>query len=107
MTAANHREIHDVEQAKKMVPLITRETTFCQFVRKLALGVNIFDLDLGVQINSVQQPIKRNSVASGNIPQRWTYAFDDHVGHRFIVFESVQLSFTLRRTCVCDHVTHM
>ena len=28
MAAGNHREIHGVEQTKKMAPLITRETTF-------------------------------------------------------------------------------
>ena len=38
----------DVEQMKKMVPLITHEITFGQHVRKLVLGVHIFDLDLGV-----------------------------------------------------------
>ena len=30
-------------------------------------GVNIFDLDLGVQIDSIAQPIKSNSVGSGNM----------------------------------------
>ena len=47
MAAGKHREIHDVEQTKKMVPLITREITFGQHVSKLVLGVNIFDLDFG------------------------------------------------------------
>ena len=36
-------------------------------VSKLACGVNIFDLDLGVQIDSVNYPIKRNSVGSGHV----------------------------------------
>ena len=45
MAAGKHREVHDVEQKKKMVPFITRVTTFGQPVRKLVLGVNIFDLD--------------------------------------------------------------
>ena len=39
------REIHDVEQTKKMVPLLTREITIGQHVSELVLGVNIFDLD--------------------------------------------------------------
>ena len=47
-----------------MVPLITCKTTFGQHVRELVFGVNIFDLDLGVQANPVKQPIKRNSVGS-------------------------------------------
>ena len=46
-----------VKQTKKITPLITRETAFSQQVRELAFGVNIFDLDLGVQVDSVIQPI--------------------------------------------------
>ena len=57
MATGKHREIHDVEQTKKMVPFITRETTFSQYVRKLVLGVNILDLDFVVQIDSVKRPI--------------------------------------------------
>ena len=53
MAARKHREIHDVQQTKKMVPFITCEITFGQNVRELVFGVNIFDLDLGVQIDSV------------------------------------------------------
>ena len=47
MAAGEHGEIHDVEQTKKEVPLITREITFGQHVSKLVLGVNIFDLECG------------------------------------------------------------
>ena len=42
-----------------MLPLITREASFGQHVCELVFGVNVTDLDLGVQINSVKQPIKR------------------------------------------------
>ena len=37
----------DIKQTKTTVPLIKRETTFGQHVRKLVFGVNMFDLDLG------------------------------------------------------------
>ena len=57
MAAGKHRKIHDVEHMKKMVQLITREINFGQHVRKFVLGVNIFDLDFGVQIVSVKHPI--------------------------------------------------
>ena len=43
--------------------------------------VKIFDLDFGVQIDSVKQPIKRNSVGSGHVSHRWISAFDDHFDH--------------------------
>ena len=52
----------DVEQTQKMIPLITCEISPCQYVCELVFGVNIFDLDLGVQIDSVKQPIKSNCV---------------------------------------------
>ena len=47
MVAGKHRENHDVEQTKKMVPLITCEITFGQHVSKSVLDVNIFDMDFG------------------------------------------------------------
>ena len=57
----------NVEQTQKMIPFITCEFSFCQYVCELVLGVNVFDLDLGVQIDSIKQPIKSNSVGSGNM----------------------------------------
>ena len=65
MAARGHRKTCYVEQTKKMVPVVTSETLFghhvCEFF------VNIFDLDLWFQIDSVKQPIKRNSVGSGRV----------------------------------------
>ena len=43
-----------VEQTQKMVPLITCEISLCQYVCELVFGVNGFDLDFGVQIDSIQ-----------------------------------------------------
>ena len=57
MAAEKHREIFGVEQTEKIVPLITCEITFGQHVSKVVLGVKIFDLDFGAQIDSVKQPI--------------------------------------------------
>ena len=36
-----------------MIPFITCEVPLCQDVCELALGVNLFDLNLGVKINSI------------------------------------------------------
>ena len=107
MAAGTHREIHDVEQSKKVVPLITCGTTCGQHVRELVLGVNKFDLDFEVQIGIDKQPILRDSVGSGCVSHRRTPAFDDHFDHHFIVFEEKQLRDTLRRVCVCDTVIHI
>ena len=46
----NIEKIHDVQQTKEMIPLISREITFGQHVRKLFLFINKFDLDFRVQI---------------------------------------------------------
>ena len=56
MAAGKHREIHDVQQSKKITPLITRETAFkSTSSTSWFFGVNIFDLDLGFQTDSVKK----------------------------------------------------
>ena len=42
----------NVEQTQKMVPFITCEISLCQYFCELVLGVNEFDLDLGVLSNN-------------------------------------------------------
>ena len=80
----------DVKQINKIVPLIASEITFCQYVCKLVFGVDKLDLNFGVQFNSVKQPIKSNSVCSGDMSHRWTSAFDDHFNHGFVILKDVQ-----------------
>ena len=46
----------DVQQIKKIVPLIACEISFCPYVCKLVFGVDLLDLNFGAQINSVKQP---------------------------------------------------
>ena len=53
MAAREHWEIHNVEQTEKMIPLITFETSFGQHVSELFFGVNIFDLDFWLPMDSV------------------------------------------------------
>ena len=52
-------------------------------------GVNFFDLNLGVKLDSVEQLVKRNSVGSGHVSHRWTSALNDHFDHCFVVFAFV------------------
>ena len=59
-------------------------------VSELVFGVDVFDLDLGVQINSIKQPIKSNSVGSGDVPHRRTSAFNNHFDYSFIVLKHIQ-----------------
>ena len=90
----------NVEQSQKMVPLITCEISFCQYVCELVLGVNVFDLDFGVQIDSIELPIKSNSVGPGYMSHCWASSLYDHLDHSFIVFKDVQQSFLTRRNHV-------
>ena len=52
-----------------MVPFFTSETAFHQNVGDLVLGINVFDLDSGGQLDFVNLPIERKSV-------------ERHVSHR-------------------------
>ena len=77
----------DVQQTQKMIPFITCEVSLCQYVCELVFGVNVFDLDFGVQIDSIEQPIKSNSVGSGNMSHGQTSSLYDHLDHCFVVFK--------------------
>ena len=87
----------DVEQTQKMVPFITCEISICQYVCELVLGINVFDLDLGVQIDSIKQQIKSNSVGSGNVSHCSASSLFNHLDHCFVVFKDVQQSLLMRR----------
>ena len=50
----------------------------------------------GIQINSIEQPIRCNSVGSGNMPHCWTPAFHNHFDHSLIVLKHIQQSFMMR-----------
>ena len=55
--AASGAEMADIEQMKKIFPLITCDISFGPNVCELMFGVNVTNLNLGVQINPVKQPI--------------------------------------------------
>ena len=48
-------------------------------ISELFVGVDIFDLDLWIQVNLVRQPVQVNTVNLGNMFHGWTTAFDDHL----------------------------
>ena len=87
----------NIEQAQQMIPFITCEISLCQYVCELVFGVNVFDLDFGVQIDSFKQPIKSNSVGSGNMSHCRASSLYDHLDHCFVVFKHIQQSFLTRR----------
>ena len=50
----------NIKQGQQMIPFITCEISVAHHVCELVFGVDVFDLDLGVKINSIEQPIKSN-----------------------------------------------
>ena len=87
----------NVKQTQKMIPFITCEISLGQYVCELVFGVNAFDLDFGVQIDSNEQPIKSNSVGSGNMSHCRAFFLFHHFDHCFVVFKHMQQSFLARR----------
>ena len=83
---------------KKIVPLITCDIPFCQYVCELVFGVDVLDLNLRIQINSVKLPVKSNSVGSGHVSHFWTSAFDDHFNQCFVVLKKCTASHRIEKT---------
>ena len=80
-----------------MVPLITCETSFGWGVGGLVFGVDVLGLDFGVQVDLIEQPIKRNSVGPGNMSHCRTPSFNDHFDHCFVVLKHIQQRFLMRK----------
>ena len=74
-------EMGVIEQAQQMIPLITCEISFSQNISELVLDVDVFDLDFGVQIDPINQPIKSNSVSPGNMSLCGTRSLHWHFDH--------------------------
>ena len=83
----------DVEQTQKMIPFITCEISHCRYVCELVFGVNVFDLDFGVQIDSIKKQIKSNltlwiletCLIAGLLPL-------NHLDHCFVAFKHSKAS---------------
>ena len=87
----------DIEQAQQMIPFVTCEISFGYDVSKLFFDVDVLDLDLGVQTDSIEQPIKCNSVSPGNMSHCGPPSCNDHLDHCFVVFKDAQHSFLMRK----------
>ena len=73
------------QSSRVELPLVNKSTGWF-------FGVTILDLDFGVQVDSVKQPIRRDSVLSGNVSHRRTSTFNDHLDHCWIVLKFVTCS---------------
>ena len=83
-----------------MIPFITCEISLGQYVCEMVFGVNVFDLDFGVQIDPIEQPIKSNSVGSGNMSHCRASFLYNNLDHCFVVFKHIQQTFLVRRVDV-------
>ena len=81
------------------IGLFTDEELLCNLV----FGVNVSDLNLRIQVDSVSQPIKSNSVGSWHMSHCWTLAFDYHLDHGFSVLKHVQHGIGLRKVRIRRH----
>ena len=75
----------NVEQTQKMIAFVTCEISLGYYVCELVSGVDVFDLDFLVHIDSIEQPIKSNSVGSGNVSHCGTSSLQNHFDHCFII----------------------
>ena len=85
----------DVKQMKKLVPFVTCEVPFGQYVCELMFGVDV----------PIEQPIKSNSVGSWHMSHCGTSAFDYHINHGFIILKDMKHStksriFHVRRNVI-------
>ena len=66
--AAGRTEMAAIKQKKKVVPIITCDISFSQYVCDLVVfGVSVMNLEFRVQIDSVEQPVRSNFLGSGNM----------------------------------------
>ena len=97
LTCHNPVRSHSSEDSDERV-IIVQETAINQQVSGLVFGLNIFDLDHGVQVDSVKEPILRDSVAPRHVSHHRTSPLDDHLDHSSVIFKDVQLGFALRKS---------
>ena len=81
-----------IARMKKIVPLIMCEISFCRYVFELVFGVNVTDLDLGVQIDPVKQPIQSNSAGQSNMPRCGTSTFDNDLNYCLLSSKTYNLA---------------
>ena len=92
-----------------MIPLLTCEISHCQYVCELVFSVNVFDSDLGVQMDNTNNQSRAtlwnldtclNVKGSGNMSHCRTSSLYDHLDHCFVVFKGIQHNFLTRRVSV-------
>ena len=89
-------EMADVEQTQK-IPFHSSRVKFPFVSMSASWFLVSMYLICGVQIDSIEQPIKSNSVGSGYMSHCRASSLYDHLDHCFVVFKHIQQSFLTRR----------
>ena len=98
MAARKHREIHDVEQTKKMNPLITCKVSLGQYVCELLFFVSMYLIWI----------LGSTLILSSNQSSATLWVLDTCLIVGLLPFMIIlQLRLTLRRVWVCGDVVHM
>ena len=82
-------------------------TTLCLTCLSFGFGVNILDLNLGIRIDSVEQPIQRYSVCPRHMSHTWTSPLNNYFDHCFVVLKNVSTRCTMGRVCVHKNLIHI
>ena len=85
LSAAKRAEMADVEQMKKIVPLVTCEITFGQYVCELMFGADVPNLNLGSKLILSNNQSRATLWFFCHMSHCRTPAFDHHINHGFIV----------------------
>ena len=97
LSAASRAEMANVEEMKKIVPLITCGVPFGQHVCELVFGVNVTDLNFEVQINPVKTNPKQLCGFLTHV-SLWDFGLYHHFNYGFSVLKDIQYS-TGTRMC--------
>ena len=83
---------------EKILQIIAIDIAHCRYVCELVFGVDIFDSDFRVQVDSVRKPFRRNSAGPGYVSHGWIPAFDDHLDHCFSILKKCKASHQSEET---------
>ena len=78
---------HEAKKVCQLHPTLLRKRSFGWHTSNLLGGVHVFNVTGSLTVDEIKQPLKMNSVGSGNVSQVRARAFDDH---SFVVFENIK-----------------
>ena len=80
----------NIKQGQQMIPIMACEIPFVKMSASWFLVSMYLIWIFGVQINSIEQPTKSNSVSSGKMSHCKAPPFHNHFNYSFIVLKYMQ-----------------